>query len=101
MCKHKKDIIINGLYFKEKKDLFMYYNYYKYNLKSIFDLYDRPSQYKVNAYDKLCDYAISIGAVDYGCCSGNSCAFTFMIINKNNIMYFTKDNNYILGVVNE
>ena len=43
----KKNVEIGGVAFKEKKDLFMYYNYYKYDLKSIFDLYDRlASVYK-------------------------------------------------------
>lgn len=101
--KKEKYVEIKGVKFERVKSLYLKNDY---ELKAIYDCYDRPSTYKVNAYNYWVDYARGLDLLKvayYGVASYNSNIFTFDFCfkyeSKKYYAHITPSHNYICEVI--
>ena len=81
-----------------KKQLQMVNNYYNSTMHDIYDLYDRPSYYKIRAEQMILNEMLDNNGYDYRICGGNSCTFScaYRMIKGNHeiLVYHTAQNRY-------
>lgn len=97
-----KTITINGVNFTEVKGakaerLRVSFRHMQ-SAYSIYALYERPSQAKINAWDYCENVCTRLEGYNNSAC-GNTCTFSYafmcLVNGINKLVYITKDNNYI------